>query len=193
MRFRRAAASWSMDQGHADLAEAERKMSISPTPPTASSGIPAAVVIAGLLADAREAVTFDRSAARSLLARAIEILDSVPDAPRSGGLARWQMRRLEAFVEANISSSITLEMMAACVRLSPSHFGRAFKATAGETPYGFVLRRRVERARKLMLESSRPLAEIALDCGLADQSHLSRIFRRYSGISPNAWRRLARA
>lgn len=168
-------------------------MSISPTPPTASSGIPAAIVIAGLLADAREAVAFDRSAARSLLARAIEILDSVPDTPRSGGLAQWQMRRLEAFVEENISSSITLEMMAACVRLSPSHFGRAFKATAGETPYSFVLGRRVERARKLMLESSRPLAEIALDCGLADQSHLSRIFRRYSGISPNAWRRLARA
>lgn len=169
-------------------------MSMIETTLNAPSGIPAGVVIAGLLADASEAVAFDRAAARFLLARAIEILDNAPEEARSGGLAGWQVRRLEAFVAENLSTTITLEGMAACVRLSPSHFGRAFKATLGETPHAYVLRRRVERAKELMKDSSLSLAEIALDCGLADQSHLNRVFRRHSGTSPHAWRRsMARA
>lgn len=168
-------------------------MSITTPRPNASSGVPAGLVIAGLLADASEAVAFDRVAARSLLTRAIEILDNAPEEPRSGGLVAWQTRRLEALVEENLASTITIESMAACVRLSPGYFARAFKATLGETPHNFVLRKRVERARRLMLESSRSLAEIALDCGLSDQSHLTRVFRRYCGISPNAWRRMARS
>ncbi|SIR29858.1 AraC family transcriptional regulator [Bosea sp. TND4EK4] len=157
------------------------------------AGAPAGEVIAALLADAGAAVAVDRAAARFLLTRAIALLDDAPQDSRPGGLAAWQMRRLERFVEANLGSPITLESMAATARLSSSHFGRAFKATGGETPHSWVLRKRVERARKLMRESTLPLAEIALDCGLSDQSHLNRVFRRYSGVSPNAWRRMARA
>ncbi len=168
-------------------------MSLATSRPNGPSAIPAGLVVAGLLADAREVVAFDPTVARSLLARAIEILDTVPEAPRPSGLAPWQIRRLEAFVAAHIAGTITLERMAACVGLSPSHFGRVFKMALGETPHAFVLRKRVERARTLMVESALPLAEIALDCGFSDQSHLNRIFRRYSGMSPNAWRRMTRA
>ena len=164
-------------------------MSMIETTLNAPSRIPTGAVIADLLADAREAVAFDRSAARLLLARAIEILDSAPEEPRSGGLAGWQLRRLDSFIADHLAATITLEGMAACVRLSPSHFGRAFKATVGETPHAHVLRKRVERAKELMRDPSLSLAEIALDCGLADQSHLNRVFRRHSGTSPNAWRR----
>ncbi len=153
------------------------------------SGIPAGANIAALLADASQALAVDHAAARSLVARAIEMLDSLPADTRSSGLAPWQVRKLERYVEANIAEAITLENMAACVKLSPSHFGRVFKTSLGETPRAYVLRKRVERARKLMMESAASLAEIALDCGLYDQSHLNRIFRRYSGTSPHAWRR----
>jgi AraC-like DNA-binding protein len=52
-----------------------------------------------------------------------------------------------------------------------------------------VIRRRVERAQGLMLSTDAPLSAIALDCGLADQAHLSRLFRRIVGESPRAWRR----
>ncbi len=115
-------------------------MSMIETTLNAPSRIPTGAVIADLLADAREAVAFDRFAARLLLARAIEILDSAPEERRSGGLAGWQLRRLDSFIADHLSATITLEGMAACVRLSPSHFGRAFKATVGETPHAHVLR-----------------------------------------------------
>lgn len=51
--------------------------------------------------------------------------------------------------------------------------------------------RAVQREKKLMLEGNAPLCEIALDCGLADQAHLSRIFRNKTGTTPSAWRRYA--
>ena len=59
-------------------------------------------------------------------------------------------------------------------------------------PYAFVLRRRMEHAQRLMLTTQTPLCEIALECGLSDQSHFSRLFQRTIGTSPNKWRRFWR-
>jgi AraC family transcriptional regulator len=75
------------------------------------------------------------------------------------------------------------------VRLSPSHFARAFKGSLGYPPHGYVMRQRMVRAQRLMLSTDAPLVQIAADCGLADQSHFSRLFRRFAGESPGAWRR----
>lgn len=104
-------------------------------------------------------------------------------------LAPWQIRRLTTHIESNLSSSLRCEDLAKLVRLSLSHFMRAFKATFGYTPHMFVMRRRFERAQGLMLTTYASLGEIALECGLADQSHLSRIFQRFARESPGAWRR----
>jgi AraC-like DNA-binding protein len=51
------------------------------------------------------------------------------------------------------------------------------------------VQRSIEKAQRLMLLTDDPLAQIALDCGLADQAHLSRWFRRLIGVSPAAWRK----
>ena len=79
--------------------------------------------------------------------------------------------------------------LAALVRLSRFHFSRAFKDTFGDTPHRYVLRRRIEHAQGLMLTTKTTLAEIALECGLVDQAHLGRSFRRIVGETPAAWRR----
>jgi AraC family transcriptional regulator len=92
-------------------------------------------------------------------------------------------------IEAHLDRPIRNEDLAALVRLNPSHFGRAFRNSFGEPPHEYLIRRRVERAQGLMLSSDAPLSEIALDCGLADQAHLSRLFRRLVGETPRAWRR----
>jgi AraC family transcriptional regulator len=106
-----------------------------------------------------------------------------------GGLAPWQVRTLITYIDANLNSSLSCEALARLSKLSVSHFARAFKCTFGYSPHVFLLRRRMERAQGLMLQSTAPLAEIAIECGFADQAHMSRLFQQFTGESPAAWRR----
>ena len=110
-----------------------------------------------------------------------------------GGLAGWRAKRVAAFVEANIGSSIRVRDLARIVLLSSSHFCRAFKRTFGETPLHYVARQRMRRAQAIMLCSRESLAKIAVDCGMCDQAHFSRVFRRIVGVNPGAWRSRVRA
>jgi AraC family transcriptional regulator len=106
-----------------------------------------------------------------------------------GGLAGWQAKRVAAYVEEHIGADIRAADLAAITRLSLSHFFRAFRKSFGETPHSYVRRRRMHRAQAIMLSSNQPLAQIALDCGMCDQAHFSRVFRKVVGINPWAWRR----
>ena len=73
--------------------------------------------------------------------------------------------------------------------MSGSHFTKAFRSSVGTPPHLYLMQRRVERAKRLMFETGESLSSIALSCGLADQAHLSRLFRRIEGQAPSAWRR----
>lgn len=152
-------------------------------------------VMAELCSAIRSALDDERSTAEDSLRRAAEILQELGETEAMtrpdirGGLSPWQIRKVTSHVEANLDRPIRNEDLAALVRLNPSHFGRAFRNSCGEPPHEYVIRRRVERAQGLMLSTDAPLSAIALDCGLADQAHLSRLFRRIVGESPRAWRR----
>lgn len=106
-----------------------------------------------------------------------------------GGLAPWQEARAREYIEAHLDTKISLLELATTCQLSPSRFGRAFKASVGQTPHRWLITRRLARARELMLAADRTLADIAHACGFADQSHLAREFRRELGVGPSAWRR----
>lgn len=110
-----------------------------------------------------------------------------------GGLAGWRVKRVTAFIEANIDMSIRIGDLARTVLLSTSHFCRAFKQTFGETPLRYVTRQRMRRAQAIMLCSRDSLAKVALDCGMCDQAHFSRVFRRIVGVNPGTWRSRVRA
>lgn len=115
-----------------------------------------------------------------------------PMSPRSahrGGLARWQLQRVRAEIDAHLSESISNRQLAECARLSQFHFARAFRQSTGISPQRYVIRRRIERAVHLMLSTDAKLCEIAADSGFADQSHLSRRFAEAFGAAPRAWRR----
>jgi len=106
-----------------------------------------------------------------------------------GGLSPAALRRVQLFVEANLDRSIQLNDMAARAALSPYHFARAFKTSAGMTPRAFVEQRRIERAKALLVDSSRPLSQIAVDAGFGTQSRLTTTFRVRTGFTPAAYRR----
>jgi AraC family transcriptional regulator len=111
-----------------------------------------------------------------------------PSSPR-GGLALWRVRKVSAYIESHLDSTIGSADLARLAKLSVFHFCRTFRASFGESPHTYVMRRRIERAKGMMLQSSSPLAQIAIECGLADQAHFSKSFRRFVGESPAAWRR----
>ena len=152
-------------------------------------------VVTELCTALRGALDDERVSAEDSLRRAAEILQEIggtetaTKAPVRGGLSPWQVRKVASYIDANLERSFKNEDLAALVRLNPSHFGRAFRNSFGEPPHEYVIRRRVERAQGLMLSTEASLSDIALDCGLADQSHLTRLFRRVVGESPRAWRR----
>jgi transcriptional regulator GlxA family with amidase domain len=106
-----------------------------------------------------------------------------------GGLAPWQIRKVASHIEANLDKPIKSGDLAALLDLTPCHFSRAFRNSFGNSPLEHVIRRRMERAQGLMLSTGAPLSQIALECGLADQAHFSRLFRRTVGESPKVWRR----
>ncbi|OEO30702.1 hypothetical protein VW23_019735 [Devosia insulae DS-56] len=125
---------------------------------------------------------------RFLMAAVARALDVQP-ARESGGLCDWQLKRVRRHIEQNIGGPILVNELATVAKLSQSHFSRSFGISTGLSPHAFIVRARIDRARTLMRETSSSLAEVAFQCGLADQSHLSRVFRRVVGKSPSTWRR----
>lgn len=101
----------------------------------------------------------------------------------------WQVRRIQDYVDRNITEPIKVSELCALVNRTPSHFSRTFKRTVGVSPHAYVLRRRIQLASQLLAGSEMPLSEVALNCGFGDQSHLSNRFREHSGMTPAAWRR----
>ncbi|HVX03973.1 MAG TPA: AraC family transcriptional regulator [Rhodanobacteraceae bacterium] len=109
--------------------------------------------------------------------------------PLRGGLAGWQKKRACELMDAHLDGGIALHWVAAECGLSISHFARAFRQSVGVTPHAWLMRRRVDAALSLMRDRQRPLSEIALMTGFADQSHFTRVFTKIVGVSPGGWRR----
>lgn len=114
-----------------------------------------------------------------------------PDAglPR-GGLAAWQLRRAEELLSASLSEELPLSRLASECGLSVRHFARAFRVSTGMPPHRWLLRHRVERAKDLLRTRAFSLADVAIFCGFADQSHFTRVFTVVVGTSPGVWRRM---
>ncbi len=141
-------------------------------------------------------------ATKSHIGNALALLDrqSPPAAPDVGGLGRvlrgglapWQARRVAAYIDANLGGQICIKDLAILLDISTSHFCRAFKCTFGTSARAWIGRRRIDVAQSLMLSTRAPLSEIALSCGMSDQSHFTRAFRRIVGETPHSWRQTRR-
>ncbi|MDI4238604.1 AraC family transcriptional regulator [Bradyrhizobium sp. Arg237L] len=111
------------------------------------------------------------------------------DSAVGGGLAPWQERRAKEIMRTRLATSLTIADVAAECKLTPSHFARSFRRSTGVAPHEFLSQLRIDEAKRLMLSTKLPLADIALICGFGDQSYFTRVFSRSVGASPGAWRR----
>jgi AraC family transcriptional regulator len=183
---------------------AQADMLISQDTPTHVTSTEDLSLIAVLLVEAAsKARGGDREATRAHVEHAVALLHGKPNVGRSGihvlsnletqvargSLPAWQVRKVFAHVEANLCRRIAIRELASLLNLSASHFCRAFKCTFGVSPRDYVLRRRIAVAQGLMLTTSESLVSIAVRCGMCDQPHFTRSFRRIVGETPYMWRR----
>lgn len=152
--------------------------------------------VIALIAEAKLNLEINNATARECLTRAHALLsveryadDSGSGCPQHGGLAPWQKQRLKEYIQSHLRLRIQMPELTSIARLSTSHFARAFKKSFGAAPFAYIAQARIERAKHLMLETDLALSQIALECGMCDQSHFTRVFSRLVGKSPNNWRR----
>jgi AraC family transcriptional regulator len=105
-----------------------------------------------------------------------------------GGLPPRVLRRVEAYIAENLDAPLRISDLADVAGLSEFHFARMFKTSKGEPPHRYVLRLRVEQAKRLMSKTEMEMSEIALACGFGTQSHFSACFRKRTGFTPSAYR-----
>lgn len=156
-----------------------------------------AMSVLKLLETAHREMDRDANAAKAVIAMAATLIqkkigNAAGDPKReasSGGLADWQERRLRAYIDERFQEAIPIAALASLVKLSVTHFSRAFKKSFGVTPHAYVIAKRLDRALDLMLSTNKPLVEVSYEVGFADQAHLCRMFRRRFQCSPAAWRR----
>jgi transcriptional regulator GlxA family with amidase domain len=101
-------------------------------------------------------------------------------------LARHLLRDL---VDSRYAEPLDLVALARAAHVSPRHFSRSFRATFGETPYQYLLTRRIERARHLLRTTDLKVAEVCLAVGFQGVGSFTTTFRRHVGMSPTAYRR----
>jgi len=99
------------------------------------------------------------------------------------------LRRAERFIWENYTRKISLDEIAKASGLSAPYFSTIFKEEMGENLSSYLNRLRVERASALLMETAKPLSEIASLCGFEDQSWFSKIYKNYTGVSPGKYRK----
>ncbi|MGF9565020.1 AraC family transcriptional regulator [Neorhizobium sp. BT27B] len=109
----------------------------------------------------------------------------------TSGLSEWQRKKIIRYIDENVDSRLRVGDLSEQVRLSVSRFSKGFNVTFGRPPYDYVLSRRIEAAKYLIASTHEPLSQIAHACGLSDQAHLSKVFKRLVGTTPLKWRKNA--
>ena len=96
---------------------------------------------------------------------------------KARGLSRSQLARVIDYMQANLTQDLSILDLAIVTGMSESHFSRGFKQSVGIAPYQYLIHQRVERAKQLLKQQAISISDIALDCGFANQTHLTKVFR----------------
>jgi AraC family transcriptional regulator len=107
----------------------------------------------------------------------------------AGGLRRTVLRRVLEHLQAHLDEELPVTALAAVADLSPSYFSRLFKRSTGLSPHQYLLRQRIERARDLLADPGRRVAEVSCELGFPSQSHFTTVFRTLVGVTPRAYQR----
>lgn len=141
--------------------------------------------------DSTSIAHFDSSQPQSRTWADMAVLTDYPriePRPRRG-LSRRALNRACSFIAENLGEHFTLDDLARQAGVSRFHFARLFRVSTGYSPMAYLVKSRIERAKQLLLQDDRAVCEIAAVLGFCDQSHLTRTFRRLTGLTPREFAR----
>jgi AraC-like DNA-binding protein len=107
---------------------------------------------------------------------------------RTGSLSKHKLRRTTEYIEAHLEEALSLTDIAAIAQTSPDYFARLFRHATGRTPHQCIIRCRIERAKRLLLETALPIIDISRQVGFTDQSYFTAVFRNHVSTTPKAYR-----
>lgn len=141
-------------------------------------------LVAEIAAPAPAGRIYADSLATALTTRLLQNFATVAAAGRQT-LSKPQIRRIVDYVEVNLDGELSLEQLADVAGMSIPHLTTLFRRTMGQSVHAYVMERRVQRARALLLDRRLSIAQVALETGFAHQSHLARWMRRLLGVTPS--------
>jgi AraC family transcriptional regulator len=106
----------------------------------------------------------------------------------SGGMPKYKLRRALDYITDRLGGELRVAQIAEEVNMSPYHFTRLFKQATGLAPHQYIMHRRIEMAKKLLVETELPIVQIALEIGFQSQSRFTTLFRQFTGKTPKAYR-----
>ena len=115
-------------------------------------------------------------------------VEEVKQISKTRGLPPRKLARVMDYINDNLDKTLSLQAIAKVVDISPSYFNALFRESTGKPPHKYIIDQRIEEAKRLLIQTSKPIAEIAYQTGFADQSHLTRLMRRHTGLTPNTIR-----
>ncbi len=132
--------------------------------------------------------------ARAIVARMIAKYSTraSDDLNADAGLSYPVLQKVFAFIDDNLHQRISAEQLAPLASVGGAQFSRLFKRATDVTLHQYIIKRRVDKARNLLADTTMPIIEIAQECGFADQVHLTRFFGRIMGVSPAQFRKKQR-
>lgn len=158
-----------------------------PSSPVRFRSHTSAVIVGKIRREIRSGDGFSSLVVEGLL---LELIAEIGRVGQPAGPARWHKRVLE-LLHDDLASIPSLEGLAEVAGIHPTHLARSFRRAEGCSIGEYARRLRLARATLLIESTDRPLAEIALECGFCDQSHLTRVMKRYAGRTPGECRSMA--
>ena len=115
-----------------------------------------------------------------------------PITSENRSLTHTRLQQAIDYIHAHLERDLSLAEIAQVVNISPTYFASLFKRTTGISPHKYVVQLRVERAKLLLSKTNLAIADIALQVGFSNQSHLTRHFKRLTGATPKQFRKIVR-
>ncbi|MFB2893512.1 helix-turn-helix domain-containing protein [Aerosakkonemataceae cyanobacterium BLCC-F50] len=104
------------------------------------------------------------------------------------GLPKYKLKQTIEYIEQHLGEEISLEAIANHLNMSQYYFCHLFKQSMGVSPYQYVLRHRIDKAKQLLKQRKLTITDVALECGFANQTHFTKHFRKLTGTTPRAYR-----